>query len=141
VEYKLLNTVNLLCSVIVFLINELSFAGRQGAPKTRNLQCDDEVTELIIQASDHYKKIPISEIDGIRLGNEIDPITPAETIARFNAEQTEGKEVEKLMKRRSTMSKFLGSSKDEVLFGTAILRRTCKPEDMHLSFSLLMQDR
>jgi hypothetical protein len=124
--------------------------GRQGAPKTRILTCDDDVTALIIQASDHYKKIPLQEVEAIRLGTDVDPATPADALARLNAAETASVDqsvtgnhpAEAKMKRHSSL-RFLGGGgdKDKVLYGTSILRRTCKPDDMHLCISLIMENR
>jgi hypothetical protein len=97
--------------------------------------CDDDVTCLIVQASDHYKKITFAEIEGIRLGSEIDPATSPEAIAKYNSQTPE----EKLQRRKSSLNIFGGGN--DVLFGTAILRRTCKPEEMALCISFLMENR
>jgi hypothetical protein len=121
--------------------------GRQGAPKHRVLTCDDEVTELIVQASDsHYKKCSLSEVEAIRLGTDVDPATPKEVLARVAAEsQGLASPPSRTVSRRATsrMSILGGSSveNDGMLFGTAILRRTCKKDDMAMCISLILPDR
>jgi hypothetical protein len=82
--------------------------------------------------------VAFTEIDGMRLGSEIDPISSPEAIANYQKETAEGGA--KPLRRKSTFATMLGGA-GEVLFGTAILRRTCKPEDMPLCLSLLCENR
>ncbi len=131
--------------VIFSLVNIfLQPIGRQGAPKQRTLTCDDEVTELIVQVTDsHFKKCILSEVESIRLGTDIDPATPPEAIERMKAEIA-GNNGSKLKRRASTRMSILGgqgADSNGVLFGTPILRRTCKAEDMSMCISLILPNR
>ncbi len=121
------------------------YIGRQGAPKHRQFSCDDDGTHFIVQATEtHYKKVLFNEIEDVRLGSEVDPASPPEAIAKYNAEKAAGTATAtagKANRRSSIRMSMLGGDKETVLFGTAILRRTCKPEDMRLSISLISKDR
>lgn len=117
--------------------------GRQGAPKARLLQCNEQATELFIQAEDRRKTVTLSDVESIRLGTDVDPVTSAEAL-RALQEDTSGEASNKgkrmtLIRRASYTLR--GKADDSLYFGTATLRRTCKTDDMRFCLSLIMADR
>ncbi len=137
------------CLNIIFFASHQScyHQGRQGAPKHRMLTCDDDVSELIVQASDsHYKKCVLSEVEAIRLGTDVDPATPKEVIERFRAENngsnpTPARTMNRRASSRMSILGGVGIDTDGILYGTAILRRTCKKDDMSMCISLILPNR
>jgi hypothetical protein len=113
--------------------------GRQGAPKQRLLRCNRQATELFIQADDHRKTLKLSEVETIRLGTEVDPITSPEALKSVNDASSDVGKRPKVI-RRASLS-FRGINDSTVYYGTAILRRTCKSDDMKLCLSLIMPER
>jgi hypothetical protein len=101
-----------------------------------------------VQATDsHYKKCILSEVESIRLGTDIDPATPPGAIEKMKADiaGNPGAPHRSLTRKASTRMSILGGGQtadpNGVLFGTAILRRTCKYEDMSMCISLILPNR
>ena len=139
--------------------------GRQGKPKRKLLFCNPQVTVLMWKAEtldDEETKdvrfINISDIKSIRLGKDIDPttsdavleaavgagqITQSEVYAVRDARKKEGYDEKHPHKQSSNFfAGFFGSKeKDTVLFGTSILRRSCKPDEMKMCISFSLEDR
>lgn len=116
--------------------------GRQGAPKSRLLRCNRQATELFIQADDHRKTLKLVEVESIRLGTDVDPITTAEALRGLqdNVSEASAKGKRMTLSRRASYT-LRGKPDNSVYFGTATLRRTCKAEDMRFCLSLIMADR
>ena len=139
--------------------------GRQGKPKRKRLFCNPQVTVLMWQAetvedeeeTKDVRFINISDIKSIRLGTEIDPITTETALQHalefgeihqsdyITVQEIKQKEgiVDKPGQKGGFLSSFFmgGKEKDVVLYGTAILRRSCKPEEMKLCISFILEDR
>lgn len=137
--------------------------GRQGNPKKKILKCDPQVTRLYWLSEkeaqdplDDSKFIEVSKIQEIRVGTDIDPATPEEALQQAAADGSLS--TNKLMKIAQLKESlgmvkpaakpkgmfgglFGGGARDEILYGTAALRRTCKPEHLPLCISLIMPDR
>lgn len=114
--------------------------GRQGAPKQRLLRCNRSATELFIQADDHRKTLKLADVESIRLGTEIDPITSPEALRSVNNDTSSDAGKKSNVMRRASLS-FRGIGDSTVYYGTATLRRTCKIDDLKLCLSLIMPDR
>eukprot|EP01039_Chlorochromonas_danica_P003720 gene3720-4069_t len=135
--------------------------GRKGQPKKKVLKCDPEVSRLYWvsekEAEDPLednKHIEINQIRSIRVGTDIDPATSEEALkqAAANGTISERKllktvqQKEKLgpktsPKNKGLFSSFFSTKEEGILYGTAALRRTCKPEHMALCISFILPDR
>jgi hypothetical protein len=113
--------------------------GRQGAPKQRLLRCNRQATELFIQADDHRKTLKLTEVESIRLGTEIDPVTSPDAIRSMNETSSDAGKRPSVMRRASMSLRGLNDS--TIYYGTPTLRRTCKFDDMRFCVSLIMPDR
>lgn len=113
--------------------------GRQGAPKQRLLRCNRQATELFIQADDHRKTLKLVDVESIRLGTEIDPVTSPDAIRSMNETSSDAGKRPSVMRRASMSLRGLNDS--TVYYGTPTLRRTCKFDDMRFCVSLIMPDR
>lgn len=113
--------------------------GRQGAPKQRLLRCNRQATELFIQADDHRKTLKLTDVESIRLGTEIDPVTSPDAIRSMNETSSDAGKRPSVMRRASMSLRGLNDS--TIYYGTPTLRRTCKFDDMRFCVSLIMPDR
>jgi hypothetical protein len=118
----------------------LYISGRQGNPHSRALQCDADVTKLFWQPSEG-KAISVADIAEVRRGTDLD--RAATSPAAIAAYESKPAAPSALTKKKSVRMSILmtGAQDDEVYFGTANLRRHCKPENMHLCISLILPDR
>jgi hypothetical protein len=106
---------------------------------------------------DGSRSILISDIISIRLGTELDPASSEEDIKEAAANGTVNsilllqvaKEKQRLLNSSTTISGIAGGlfsnmlkqKESGLLYGSSILRRHCKSEEMKLSFSLVLRDR
>lgn len=128
--------------------------GRQGRPKSRRLQCDYGLTRVYCRSDSVYKEILISDIKSIRKGTDLDPISPVSPgfAAASSVVAKQGNDMapkspyravnssDNLQKSNSKRKKTI-LDQGEVLYGTANLRRYCKPQDMPLCLSLITDAR
>jgi hypothetical protein len=105
--------------------------GRQGAPKTRLLRSSPDGTLLYWGEKNSDKSVFLDEVREIRLGLDLDPLTPAHLVPSPGS----GSAASERAKRG------LSKSKSGILYGTETLRRNCKVDDLALSFSLILPTR
>ena len=121
--------------------------GRQGAPKQRILHCAPDGSLLYWGDKSNYKSVFLDEVQSIRLGLDIDPLTPAHLIPAPlppppPANATGVHASAPPAPPAQTKSKPIKSlAKNPILYGTETLRRNCKYEDLALCFSLILPTR
>lgn len=83
----------------------------------------------------------LDEVQAIRLGLDIDPLTPAHLIPA--AAPTSGVSGAPPVPPvpANSKSKHKSLAKSAILYGTETLRRNCKYEDLGLCFSLILPSR
>lgn len=131
--------------------------GRHGAPHKRILTCDDRVTKLYWQSENDAKNkkvhsvnesegkhINLADVTAVITGADLDPTVMNGMPGRKGSFESISSNItsstmadKPRRKRRFTLS----SSQDEIVYGTANLRRHCSPEDMPLCISLITPDR
>lgn len=132
--------------------------GRHGKPKRKILTCDPSVSILFwlpeesnSTSSKKAKFIKTKDIKGIRLGTDIDPTTSLTALERAKRDgRYEKEKVKDAIGLKTKMhtnsdqegffSKLFGHH-DSILFGTHVLRKNCKPEDLPLCISLILDKR
>ena len=112
------------------------------------------------------KYVNIGDITSLRLGTDIDPMTPNEALINAAKEKVipqstlmavlelkdrdkkdlpkKTSKAAKTVKKASSLLESLFVSKDkdfEILYGTEVLRENCTPEQMKISFALFTDDR
>lgn len=125
------------------------------------LYCDSEVKKLFWEKigndySSDSKFIHIKDIIEVRAGIDIDPQSPLKVLetaaVKHNIPQAQDlynkkKNTIQEPSNKSLFSTLVGlnhhqqQEKDGLLYGTPILRRTCKTEDLSKCFSLITSER
>lgn len=115
-------------------------SGRSGAPKQRTLHCAPDGSLLYWGDKSSYKSVFLDEVQAIRLGLDIDPLTPAHLIPA-PAPATGNSSSAAPPVPPNPKSKHKSLAKSAILYGTETLRRNCKYEDLALCFSLILPTR
>lgn len=122
--------------------------GRSGAPKQRILHCAPDGSLLYWGDKSSYKSVFLDEVQAIRLGLDIDPLTPAHLIpapapvpGASGANGAGNSSSAAPPVPPNPKSKHKSLAKSAILYGTETLRRNCKYEELALCFSLILPTR
>lgn len=131
-------------SLFCFLL--LLRTGRSGAPKQRTLHCAPDGSLLYWGDKSSYKSVFLDEVQAIRLGLDIDPLTPAHLIPAPAPSSGTGAGTGAAAPPvppagPNPKSKHKSLAKSAILYGTETLRRNCKYEELALCFSLILPTR
>ena len=102
------------------------------------LHCTPDARLLYWGERNSDKSIFLDEVTELRLGTDIDPATPPHLIPVSAGGSSVAAD---RAKRGIPRSNSLKALKTGILYGTETLRRNCKPEDLALSFSLILPTR